>query len=362
MDLLKKARSFALRHERHASSGAFALGFIWDSLTLTRVDMLYDNLVLTFYLAVATLGIVLFHAHGAGRLEHPRVGRFMTWLPLIIQFAFGGLFSGYVIYYSQSGTLIGSWPFLLFLLALFIGNEVFKKRYQLLTFQFSILFIAFFSYSIFSIPVLLRAFGTHIFLLSGVVSLLFTALITYIVYRIAPLRIREARESLTLSIVGLYLFFNLAYFLNIIPPIPLALKDLAIAHTIIRTDAGYALTYERPPWYRFFDETSRIYRMRSGEGVSAFSSVFAPLRLDTTILHRWSYYDDATDGWVVAGEIPFGIRGGRDEGYRGYSEKTAIFPGKWRLEVVTQNGQLIGRRTFRVVAAAGATPLAESLK
>jgi len=340
-----------MRNRAHWPSAAFALGFIWDSLTLTRVDMLYDNIVLTFYLTIAALGIVAFHSHAAGRLRGALLERLAPWLPLIIQFAFGGLFSGYVIYYSRSGTLVGSWPFLVFLLALFIGNELFKKRYQLLVFQFSILFIAFFSYTIFSIPVLVRSIGTSVFLVSGLVSIILTALIISLVYKIAPARILEVRLPLIYSIAGLYIFFNLAYFTNIIPPIPLALKDLAIAHSIVKDVQGYQITYERPPWYRFFDETSRTYHLTRGESIFAYSSVFAPTRLDTTILHRWSYYDEARERWVVASDIPFSITGGRDGGYRGYSQKYAVFPGRWRVEVVTKTGQLLGRRTFTIIAA-----------
>lgn len=362
MECIYRVKNFILSNRRHASSVAFALGFVWDSLTLTRVDMLYDNIVLTVYITVATVGIIFFHAVSSGKLIAWPVERIAPWLPLIIQFAFGGLFSGYIIYYSQSGTLIGSWPFILFLLTLFIGNEVLKKRYQTLVFQFAILFIALFSYSIFFIPVLVRSIGTLVFLSSGLVSLVLTAGVVAAVHKLAPSRIEEAKKPLLLSIIGLYVFFNLAYFLNIIPPIPLALKDLGIYHHVEKISSGYAVSYERPLWYRFFDETSRTFHMSPGESVYALSAVFAPTRLNTIILHRWSYYDEASNGWVVASEIPFPISGGRDGGYRGYSFKRKIFEGKWRLEVITQRGQLLGRRTFSIETGGLMTDLHTAIK
>ena len=362
MELYARIRTFILKNRAHGPSVAFALGFIWDSLTLTRVDLLYDNLVLTFYLTVAALSIVLFQAYEAGRLHSGIMERTVPWLPFIMQFAFGGLMSGYIIYYSRSGTLIGSWPFLLFLLTLFIGNEVFKKRYQILTFQLSILFIAFFSYTIFSVPVLLRSIGTPQFLLSGAVSLTLIGVIVGIIYYTARARLCEARLPILYAITGIYLFFNIAYFTNIIPPIPLALKDLGIYHSVIKTPEGYAVSYERPPWYRFFDVTSRTYHFTPGEPMYALSAVFAPTRLDTTILHRWSYYDPRAEKWTVLSEISFPILGGRGGGYRGYSLKNNIRAGRWRIEVVTPSGQLIGRRTFTVKSADTAPDLAQTVK
>jgi hypothetical protein len=46
------------------------------------------------------------------------------------------------------------------------------------------------------------------------------------------------------------------------------------------------------------------------------------------------------------------VQGGRREGFRTFSRKTA-FPadpiGRWTVDVMTESGQLIGRLRFRVV-------------
>jgi hypothetical protein len=46
------------------------------------------------------------------------------------------------------------------------------------------------------------------------------------------------------------------------------------------------------------------------------------------------------------------VAGGRREGYRTFSRKTA-FPanplGRWTVDVMTTSGQLIGRLSFRVI-------------
>lgn len=82
-----------------------------------------------------------------------------------------------------------------------------------------------------------------------------------------------------------------------------------------------------------------------------YSAVFAPTDLNTQIFHRWQYFDEIKKKWIIQNDIPFPITGGRDEGYRGYSFKDGIFPGEWRVDVVTARGQIVGRINVTVVLA-----------
>src|SRR3989338_5860014 len=107
--MLGHMRTMVARHERGLSAAAFVIGFFWDNLTLSRIDRLYDNLVLAFYLVVAFAAMVLLNAHAAGRtsrLAQRSVGVAAVLLP----FAFGGLFSGFLIFYSRSGPVLASAP------------------------------------------------------------------------------------------------------------------------------------------------------------------------------------------------------------------------------------------------------------
>jgi hypothetical protein len=351
------------KHERHLTSAAFLLGFIWDTLTLHRIDLLFENLVFLAYLLIATLGIITYHARPVGYLRFLKEEHLTSWLPFIIQFAFGGLFSGYIIFYSQSASLWGSWPFLALLAALFIGNETFRKRYEVLTFQLSVLFVAIFSYTIFSLPVLLEKMGLWIFILSGFISLIAIVFVAWIVFLLDKARFRDTKIPLLKSVAALYIVFNLAYFTNIIPPIPLALKELGVYHHVERLpEEGYRLTFEEAPWYRPFDETSSIFNRVRNAPVYAFSSVFAPTKLETTILHRWSYYDEEAEEWAISTIVGFPIVGGRDGGYRGFSMKNNLPPGLWRVDVITEDGLLIGRMPFRVVPSTSAPTLIEALR
>jgi hypothetical protein len=49
--------------------------------------------------------------------------------------------------------------------------------------------------------------------------------------------------------------------------------------------------------------------------------------------------------------MPFSIDGGRDGGYRWYSRKTSVRPGRWRVQIQTQTGQILGEVAFTVKQA-----------
>jgi|GEM_PF-6570676 len=57
-------------YERRLAPVAFIIGFVFDSITFTRVDFLFDHVILIGHLLIAASGIVLVNAHAQGRL-HP---------------------------------------------------------------------------------------------------------------------------------------------------------------------------------------------------------------------------------------------------------------------------------------------------
>jgi hypothetical protein len=248
----------------------------------------------------------------------------------------------------RSGTFATSWPFLLFLAFIFIGNEFFKKRYTRLNFQLVVLFITVFFLAIFFVPIVLGRMGADVFLLSGAIALVAVGSLAHFLFAILPPSAREKQYALLASIGGLFVFINILYFTNVIPPIPLALKDAGVYHYVARTDAGdYVLNEEKHSWYDFFRRYDVVH-VTQGRPLYFYSAVFAPTRLTTTIVHSWQYYDPVSGKWLDSGKIRFPIHGGADGGYRGYSEKSALAPGKWRVDVTTDRGQVLGRTRFEI--------------
>ncbi|MDO8564428.1 MAG: DUF2914 domain-containing protein [bacterium] len=348
--VFSKIKQFVLQHERRLSVLAFVLGFVWDSLTLTRIDRLFDNLVLLSYLSIAFGSIAVLHAHSTGKLQRDIFKRLAVVLRFLLPFAFGGLFSSFLIFYSQSGPIIASAPFFVILALLFFGNEFFRKHYERFVFQLSIFFVSLFFYVALIVPVLLRRVGDLIFIMSGLLTLLIFRLAFLFLRRIAPEETAQSRRVIIPVVVMIYIAVNFLYFNNMIPPIPLSLEHIGVYHKVERISGGrYDTEFEPPAWYALGRETSSRFHRVAGEQVFVMSSVYAPAKLTTDIIHEWSYYDEEAEAWVTTNLIRFPISGGREEGFRGFSFKESIAPGKWRVDVETPRGQVIGRISFEVI-------------
>lgn len=336
------------RYEAWFSPAALLAGFVVDNLTLRRIDLLAENLVIISYLAIALLSILFLSLYEAGRLENKYLVRLAKFTPFVLQFSFGGLFSAFFVFYRRSSSLAAGWPFLIIILALLVGNEGFRERYQRLTFRLSVFFMALFSYSVFAWPVLLSKIGPGIFLLSGLFCWLVMALIVVSVHKAAPEALEKSRISLPVSLVLIYLGFNILYFTNLIPPIPLSLQSSGVYHSLSRSGGSYELCYEKAPWYFFWQDYSPVFHWRPGERVYYFTAIFAPAEFNLPVYHHWQYFDEESSEWISSSRLGFPISGGRDRGYRGYSYKQNVKPGKWRIDTMAGRGRIMGRTVFTI--------------
>jgi len=337
------------RYERPAFVVSMVAGFLVDFFTLSRVDLWLDNLVLLFYLMLAMTSIVLFNLREAGKLKKRWLNLVGTFAPLPMQYAFGGLFSGFLIFYWQSASIAASWPFLLFLACMLVGNEFFRERYERLVFQISILFLAVFSYFVFSVPVLIKSMGPGVFIVSGVVSVLVTTTFLYLLSLWMPERIRVSKSALSRSIIGIFAVMNILYFANVIPPIPLSLKEIGIYNMVSRQGGEYIRERigEIPPWYKRLFSYEKLI-VEEGDPAYVYTAVFAPTSLGADIIHHWQYFDAQKNVWTTVSRVEYQIVGGRDGGYRGYSFYTNMQEGLWRVRVETERGQMLGNAKFRV--------------
>ena len=108
--------------------GFFVSGFTWDSLTLTRIDRLSDNLILFAYLILLGVCLALVNLVERRIITRGIVIRYQNWLPMAVQFFFGGLFSAYVVFYFTHASMTKTWLFTGLLVGLLIVNEFFEKR------------------------------------------------------------------------------------------------------------------------------------------------------------------------------------------------------------------------------------------
>jgi hypothetical protein len=335
-------------HERHLSSFALLSGFIVDAFTLRRVDLPFENILLISYFFLIAVGILILHITDSRAYKGPFSANIPHILPLVIQFAFGGLFSGFTIFYFRSGSVAASWPFILILVGLLLGNELLRRHYARLVFQVTTLFTALFFFNIFFIPVLVARMGPWIFILSGLTTLILTSAFIYILNYFVPQRVRQSKQLLIYWIAGVYVVINGLYFMNLIPPIPLSLKDAGVYHSVTKSGGGYFVLEEehsRFSWLQFFEKIHIV----EGDPVYVYSAVFAPTHISTDVVHHWRYFDTSVQRWVSVSRIPYTIAGGADRGHRGYSIKSNLNEGDWAVDVETPRGQVIGRILFEVI-------------
>jgi len=351
-------------YERYVSPLSLVAGFLADNFfLLRRVDLLRSNLLLFSYLLIAALGIVLINLIESGRIRTRWVLKIAPLISVVVQFSFGGLFSGYLSLYSRSAAFPASWVFVVALAALLLGNERFTRLYSQFTFQITLYFTVLFSFFIFFLPVIFHQIGPYMFVVSGLSALGVVTLLVQAIKLFLPGLVRRERTKLARSIAVVFLVFNALYFAGAIPPLPLALKDAGVYHAVTKeADGSYQLAGEARAWWEdIFPYNPTVHRA-PGETIYVWSAVFAPSGLATSVLHVWQHYDALAKQWVTMSTFGFPINGGRDGGYRGYSDKSDVEDGAWRVNVVTQYGQVIGRISFNVVSVPQEPPLVESTK
>jgi hypothetical protein len=350
--MLKKLENWYVQNETRLSTLGLVFGFIFDAITLKRVDLFWENVWVIVHLAGAAIGIIFLNLYEKGRVKEEVPGRMHFYLLLLIQFMFGGLLSTFLVFYFRSATLATSWPFLLLLAIVFMANERLKKHYTRLSFQISVLFISTYSFAIYIVPVFFHRVGADIFIISGALSVIALAVFLFFLWFITREEFKKSRNILMWSIGSIVVLINFFYFTNLIPPLPLSVKEAGVYRSVYRNPEGKYITESdsvtRGLLQRvksFFTLYER-YNQTPGDPVYLYSAVFSPTRFNTSIVHHWQRYSDVQKRWMTMARIPLPIAGGRDGGYRTYSYKTNLQEGKWRVDVETLNGQDIGRVRF----------------
>ncbi|MFB6347002.1 MAG: DUF2914 domain-containing protein [bacterium] len=319
--------SFYYQNERIAWPLFFLGGVTYDGLTLSRIDRLFDNVILLSYLVVLGALIVLIGRLKQGRVSNQWFKDWKDWYPFVIQFLLGGLFSAYAIYYFQSTPLSSSALFFCFLILLMVANEFLDDHLMNLRLIVSLYLFVTFSFFVYFIPVILGAMGPLIFYTSAFISLLPVVLVVYLIYR------RRFQErfwevgGMGVLLTAIFVGILGAYHWNVIPPVPLAMEKGGIYHNVDREGDVYKLKYQSPPWYHFWADSNQTYYYKKGDKVYCFVAVFAPAQLKETVKHEWQLYDPKDEKWVTTDVIDYPIYGGRAEGYRGYSYKGNVQTG-----------------------------------
>ncbi|MGM0628851.1 MAG: DUF2914 domain-containing protein [Patescibacteria group bacterium] len=342
-----KIKQFYSRYERFLIPGALLFGVITDALLFSSINFRFAFTILFLHFTVSGLVIAFIHLYNEGFLRYGKVLRLLRiFSPLVLQYTFGALLSGFLIFYWFSSSFMASWPFIFIIVVLMVSNDLLRRYYLWMYVQVGVYFFITFSLFVLVLPFIVKSVGTVVFLAGGVLSLFVIALYLYALSRFLP-KIYEKRRGLVSIVASIFILMNVMYFTNIIPPVPLNLREAEVAHFIERDNGDYLLKTEDKDFFAYLIPGKRVH-LTKGDRLYFFSSVFAPVWLGADIVHHWQYYDSDQSKWTTRSRVSFPIVGGREEGYRGYSFIENVTGGKWRVLVENSRGQVIGKEGFKV--------------
>ena len=325
-------------------------GFLWDALTIGRHVATSDLAVFFVYLLIA--GAILFTI-GSPRYILADAKTLSPWMEkvhkrfywenfpyFLLQFMFGNLLSSLFILYFKSANHWLAWLMSLLLGVMLVANEYLEDKYKRFTLswaQFGFCAMLLFN---FALPYLLGSIHAAWFYLSTLLG----AGSAYWLYKKTP------NHDGSIWPVGLIAsVLMLAYTFDVIPPVPLVKRDIAVGYAINKVDGHYQLSQQPSSWWVFWRETSNDLHVAPGQRVYCFSSVFAPSGLKTRLYHRWQYHDKKK-GWLTKSRVGFALSGGRNNGFRGYTYNTNLQAGEWKVSVETENDKTVAVQEFSVKA------------
>lgn len=337
---------------RHHNLLFFFGGFLFDILTLDRIDAWLDLSIQFCYLAAvaAILDRQALEQLGLWKAS----GRWEKWWSHnteAVHFLYGSLLSAYVVFYSKSSTFSRSALFLIFVGVLMVANEMPQVQKLGSRLRFGLFALCLASYLIYLLPVAIGHMGAWIFLLSILLS---AAICAGLIWSWAKKSGSTRRQAFALAgapalVLSLLVVF---YWLRLIPPVPLSLQFAGVYHRVQRQDADFVLTYRKPPFYAFWRKDDRVFLARPEDSVHCFARIFAPARFSGQIYMRW-LTQDASGTWATSQRVPLEIHGGRGQGFRAFSAKSRYVPGRWRVDVETEDERVIGSTSFSLKQDAG---------
>jgi hypothetical protein len=349
---LERLKLYYGRNEGRVAATFFAAGFVFDMVTVGRIDSWATIGQQAVYLAVVMTALLQMFTEQDAPPREPAGFVLKRWYyqyrTALVHFLLGALLNLYAIFYFKSSSLLVSFGFLGFLVILLLANEFKRVKSMGLSFKFALLSLCLLSFFAYLVPVLVGSIGLLLFLLSMLVGSLPLILGAWLLGRAKPERLALARRQILLPLGCVLIGFLTFYLFRLIPPVPLSIPFIGVYHHVERSGDSYRLSHERPVW-RFWHNGDQSFYAQPGDKVYVFFRIVSPARFSDQVQMRWHWKDPAR-GWTVHDTIPIRITGGREQGFRGYGVKANYQPGEWKVHVETLDGREIGRVYFDLAA------------
>ncbi len=331
-------------------------GFAWDAYTVGRSVAAQDLFMFGAYLLVA--GLILY-VIGRPSYVLADTKKFPSWLSklcarfywenfpyFLLQFIFGNLLSSLFILYFKSANHWLAWVMSLLLGVMLVANEYLEDEYKRFTLSWALFGFCAMLLLNFALPFLLGSIHPVWFYLSTLLGLG----AAHWLYKNTPNHFGSIAPVWLIAAI-----LMLAYAVDMIPPVPLVKRDIAVAYALTKTDGNYQLTQQPSAWWVFWRKTSNNLELAPGQRVYCISSIFAPSGLNAKLYHRWQFYDKK-QGWQTRSRIGFTLAGGRYNGFRGYTYSQNLQAGDWRVAIETENQKTVANYDFSIKAVPVSQP------
>jgi hypothetical protein len=345
--------SSATHLHRYLAVVTFVAGFLFDFLTMQRIDAWTDlSLQLGYLIGLGAL-LLYQQREATGRWAPGRfVQRWWRYNVEAVHFLYGGLLSAYVVLYFRSSTTARPAVFLVLLVLVMVINEVPRVRQAGYPLRLALYGFCLLSFLTYFIPIVLGRIDAAVFTLSLACSAI---LLWQIAGWLTPSAGSRARDRMRLfaPAAGMLALIGVLYVLRLIPPVPLSVRFHGVYHDVRRDGSNYTLVYPEPPPGMLWRRDSRPFRRREGDRLYYFARVFAPSGFRHRVMIRWEVFDPTRTAWTTTDRVPLNVFGGRAEGFRGYAVKSNFTAGNWRITAETEDGRAIATLSFEVEQDSG---------
>lgn len=340
----EKLLFYKAKYQQYLPALFFVGGFLFDILTLSRIDDRITIIQQAIYLFIIGAILVLRTFEHAGNFHPQKLGK-KVWHyhSEVLHFLFGTLLSQYTFFYFLSSSFFTSFVFMILLLGLMLVNEMPQFRNQGPALKFALFTLILISYFSFMVPMVLGFIGLFPIVIAVVISWLVIGVISYIFIKrgLPQKNIFQGVLSPALLVGCIFVFL---YFFKFLPPVPLSIQYIGIYQKLEKADDQYILSYERD-WWKFWQKGAQTVNALPGDKIYCFIRLFSPTGIKDKISFRW-YKKNVKHKWELQDSIENSIVGGREHGFRGFAMKSNFEPGDWKVQVETLDGREIGRIYF----------------
>lgn len=334
--------------KHHVTTLLFIGGFIFDLIILPEAGHTLTVWIGILYLSIVAASIALREWVISQNTASKSEQRLFSFLTFAIAYFSGSSLSFISVYAIRSAAFSVSWPLLLVLLLCVLVNELISSHHFRFTLDVGVFLVAVFFFVAFNLPLVLNVQNDMTFVIGALIAVVISLVYLYLLQFTSESASEEAPRLYALAI-GIPMFMSMLYFLNVIPAVPLSLASGGVYHSMVRDEKGEFLATQEIDSRFFSSFRVPIYHLSSSDsGAYFFSAVNAPAELTAPISHTWEYYDESKNRWEEKTTISFTLAGGREDGYRAYSQKENLTEGLWRVTVKAGSKRVVGRMKFYI--------------